>query len=157
MSLSSRSVEPDPACTADLPALHALEAALFPPERQESLGGIKRSLASPHQEVWVIREGDILISSMTLRLYPKSLRVYSLAIARQHQGRGLGEVMMKKAASRARALGKSALRLEADANNARLIQWYLGQGYHFLSVLPDYYGPGTAAQRMVKSLENPHP
>lgn len=157
MSPSSRSVEPDPACTADLPALHALEVALFAQERQESLAGLKRSIESSHQEVWVIREGGVLISSMTLRLYPKSLRVYSLAVARQHQGRGLGEAMMKKADARARALGKSALRLEADANNSRLIQWYLGQGFQFLSILPDYYGPGTAAQRLVKSLEIPNP
>lgn len=152
MSPSRRSTEPQAALPKDLPALLALEQSLFSEERQESRAGLRRSLHSAHQEVWVIREGAGLLGSMTLRLYPKSLRIYSLAVARHQQGRGLGDVLMKKAASRARSLGKISLRLEADAANERLMHWYQGLGFQLESVLPDYYGPGTSAWRMVKFL-----
>lgn len=152
MSTTRCSVDPVPARAGDLSALFALEQSLFPPERQEPLSGLKRSLASPHQELWVIREKGTISGSMTLRIYPKSLRVYSLAVARVCQGRGYGEALMKKAEARARSLGKRSLRLEADAANSRLLNWYAGQGFQLLSVLPGYYGPGTAAHRLFKIL-----
>lgn len=148
----SRPNQPVIAKPADLPALEALESLVFTPERQESRRGLARSLKSPFQEVWVVRGPQRIVASTTLRLHPKSLRVYSLAVHPDCRGQGLGELLMEKTLKRARTLKKSFIRLEADAGNPRLISWYQRLGYHFVCEIPAYYGPGTSAHRLQKIL-----
>lgn len=141
------------ALPTDLSALDALEARLFPPERRESRRGLLRSLKSPAQEVWILKDNKTLLAAMTLRIYPKSLRIYSLGVHPAAQGQGLGRRLIHHAHVRARELSKDRLTLEADADNARLIQTYAHEGFQFVHEIPEYYGPGTRAHRMQKALK----
>ncbi|MGA0369231.1 MAG: GNAT family N-acetyltransferase [Kiritimatiellia bacterium] len=153
MSPPTTSVSIEIAVPADLDRLFALEQQAFPAPRQESRAGILRSIQSPHQELWVMEgKGFGLAGSMTLRLSPKSLRIYSIAIDPRMPGRGLGERFLTHAEARAAGLRKTSIRLEADARNLRLLNWYARRGYHFFQRLEDYYGPGSCAHRLVKTL-----
>ncbi|MEX2607748.1 MAG: GNAT family N-acetyltransferase [Kiritimatiellia bacterium] len=155
MSLSVNETSPEPARLKDLEALMALEESCFAPERRESRGSVRRSLLSPCQEVWVLRRGDRLTAAMTLRIFRKTLRLYSLAVSAEFRGRGLGEQLVRHAALRAGDLHISRLTLEVDAGDERLQGLYLRLGYHCHQSLPDYYGPGLAAYRYIQILSPP--
>ena len=146
---------PEPARLEDLEALLALEESCFPPVRRESRGGVKRSLLSPHQEVWVLRSGGTLMASMTLRIFRKTLRLYSLAVSSECRGRGLGERLVRHATARACTLHIPRLSLEVDAADERLQKLYRRLGFTYSGTLPDYYGPGHDACRYVQILPSP--
>lgn len=152
----------------------ALERSSFAPERQEGEPSLKRSLTSSHQEVWVLREDtgkaaeqptgrtakhpdthsgqhaatQPLIAALVLRLSPRSVRLYSLAVADAYRGQGLGLTLLEHALHRARELGKERVSLEADAANTRLVDWYLAAGFSVTQRLPGYYGTRQHGVRM---------
>ena len=140
-----------PAQPADLPALLLLEAACFPPERRESRRGLLRSLRSDHQEIWLCREHDRPVAAMTLRLHPRTLRLYSLAVHPEYQGTGLGAALLQHAFRRATDLAVDRISLEVDAGDDRLRDWYQRHGFQPAQRLPDYYAPGHDALRMRRS------
>lgn len=146
---------PEPARLEDLEALMALEASCFPPARRDGRSCVRRSLLSPHQEVWVLRSEDVLMASMTLRIFRKTLRLYSLAVSTGFRGRGLGERLLQHATSRARTLHIPKLSLEVDAADERLQILYLRLGFTYSQSLPNYYGPGHDAYRYVQFLPPP--
>ena len=139
----------------DLAALVDLEALSFPPERRESRASWRNSLLSPHQSVWIARAGEVAAAAMTLRLHPAAVRIFSLAVHPGHRGAGLGSVLMRRAFAEAR--GRKALRLtlEVDADDRRLVDWYAACGFALAGRLPDYYGPGLDAVRMMCCLPAP--
>jgi ribosomal protein S18 acetylase RimI-like enzyme len=155
MSPTLHDPRPESADLEDLEDLIVLEQSGFAPERRESRGSVRRSLLSSRQEIWVFREEEVLLAAMTLRIFPKTLRIYSLAVAPDFRGRGLGERLIHHAADRARALRIPRLTLEVDAADARLQSLYLRLGYCFQQSLPGYYGPGHAAYRYVQILPPP--
>jgi ribosomal protein S18 acetylase RimI-like enzyme len=125
-----------------------LEAACFEPERRDSRKVFRHSLSSPHQEVWVIRDGKEITGSLILRFHPHTCRMHSIAVSPSHQGRGIGRKLLDKAVSRARARACSRIHLEADANNKPLLTWYQSHGYTPVATLPDYYAPNWPALRL---------
>jgi ribosomal protein S18 acetylase RimI-like enzyme len=145
----------EPADLEDLEALLDLEKACFAPERRESPASVRRSILSTHQELWVLRQGDTLVASMTLRIFPKTLRIYSLAVSPDFRGRGLGERLVRHAYDRACSLRIPRLTLEVDAADERLQHLYLRLGYSYSQTLPDYYGLGQSAYRYVQILPPP--
>ncbi|MCJ2163328.1 GNAT family N-acetyltransferase [Pseudodesulfovibrio sp. S3-i] len=86
--------------------------------------------------------------------YKCSLRIYSLAILREHRLLGLGEALVHHILSFAASHGYERVSLEADASNIKLINWYRKLGFEAVRTLPDYYGPGEPAVRMVLGLAN---
>lgn len=89
-----------------------------------------------------------IAGACVLRIFPKTLRIYSIAVARAHRGKGYGQILLRHAIARARKLGKTALNLEADASNSALIHWYGANGFTTFKKLPDYYGKQQDAVRM---------
>lgn len=146
---------PEPARLEDLEALMALEASCFSPARQESRSGVRRSILSPHQELWVLRGNGRVAASMTLRKFRKTLRLYSLAVSPEFRGRGFGEYLVRHAAERAGVLRIPRLSLEVDAAEERLQRLYLRLGFTCHQRLPHYYGPGHDAFRFVRILPRP--
>lgn len=138
----------------DLPALISLEEKCFEPERQDGRSGFRRSLRSPHQEVWVIEDSDILVAAMILRFYPKTCRVYSIAVHPDAQGKGMGQKLLQLAAERSRKKGRLRLQLEVDARNIKLIQWYERNGYTPVKTLEDYYAKGWHGLRLQQILKD---
>lgn len=132
----------------DLPALLHLEEEAFTLERREHAGTLRRALTSPHQEVWVAVQGSKLVAALFLRIYLKSVRIYSLAVAEEARGRRL------VALAERRACGRQAerLTLEMDVRDERLLLWYEGQGFSVQHRWKDYYDQGWGALRLVKRL-----
>lgn len=141
------------AALADLPFLFNLECVLFAPTRRESRRSIRRSVVSPHQEVWLLLdELNQSIGSITLRNHPHLTRIYSLGVLPEAQGKGGGRTLLDWGESR--AIDRKALRmsLEVDASDERLVDFYHRRGFGRDEFLSDYYGPADSGIRMFKDL-----
>lgn len=136
----------------DLAGLVGLEKTCFEPCVRESPGTIRRSLSSHHQEVWILELRGRIAGAVFLRQHPLALRVYSLAVSPEMQGRGFGRQLMQLAEERAMALGKSCLILEVRAKDEKVHSWYRNLGYTDSKLLPGYYSEAGDGWKMVKFL-----
>ena len=141
------------ATPADLPAIEAIENRCFPAARRSTRRGLRLSLRSPTQSVWVAtgrldggrRE---VAAAMILHHHPRTLRIYSLAVLPAFRGAGIGRRLVARVQTLARRSGRQRVSLEADVRRSVLIRWYRTLGFETVRRLPDYYGPGRHAVRM---------
>jgi [ribosomal protein S18]-alanine N-acetyltransferase len=142
---------------ADLPDLWRLECACFDATRRTNRRGLRRSLQSPRQRVRLLRlnAGEPAAAYATLFLHPHTLRIYSIAVAPEHQGRGLGKALVKDAIALAVRAGARTVSLEVDALDTALMAWYERQGFATVARLDDYYAAGRPAVRMRRPLDQP--
>lgn len=82
----------------------------------------------------------------------KALRIYSIAVSRQHQGKGLARQLLREAEKLARQGHFPYLSLEVSERNARAISLYLRNGFSVFGERPDYYKDGSKALLMRKVL-----
>jgi len=145
------------ATTADLPDLWRLECACFDAARRTNRRSLRLSLQSPRQRVRLLRlsAGEPAAAYATLFLHRHTLRIYSVAVAPEHQGRGLGKELVKDAIALAVQAGARTVSLEVDALDTALVAWYERQGFATVARLDDYYAAGRPAVRMRRSLGQP--
>ena len=141
-----------PAAETDLDAVYALECAAFESDRV-SRHALRRFLRASHRPLMVARSGGRVIGYIVLRLYPRSARVYSLAVAVSHQRRGVGHELLHAAERYARAHGRMRLTLEARYDNLSAIALYEKLGFRTIGRCSGYYADGAAAIRFEKPLE----
>jgi ribosomal protein S18 acetylase RimI-like enzyme len=139
--------------------LKRIEQKCFSRLRRSSPRSLRRSLRSPAQQVWIAEWRDkgawLPVGTMLLRIYPRTVRIFSLAVLSSHRGHGIGRAMMMRACREARRQKKRRLSLEVDARDTGLIRWYESFGFKRTTHLPDYYYPGRHAWRMQKSESRP--
>ena len=139
----------------DLDVLEAIEQACFEADRRSSRQSLSRSVESSRQLVGVAvgaQPGgrETVLGAAVLFLHAKSVRLYSIATLPAFQGAGVGSHLVLWAIDQMSRLGVARLFLEADEEDARLVAWYLQQGFTIEHRLPDYYAPGEHGVRMVR-------
>lgn len=149
------------ALPADLDALETLEALSFQAHRRCSRRSLKTSIASPRQIVYVIdapasHARAEISAAATVFIYKRALRLYSVAVHPDFRSRGYGQLLINKLIEYGNRKGFARIILEADDQNDRLITWYKKLGFSVTRQLPDYYGDGESACRMVLPLRS-HP
>ncbi|MDN7125169.1 GNAT family N-acetyltransferase [Pseudidiomarina sp. 1APP75-32.1] len=136
-----------PAELSDVNALVALEAATFD---YSQLG--KRSFQrllkaeSAHIFVFTTPAAPAQVLGYSLLLTRKNSRVwrlYSIAVAAQARGQGVGRQLLEHAMSYAEAQGAKGLSLEVKVDNTAAIELYRRYDFEVVDLLPDYY-PGHA-------------
>ncbi len=132
----------------DLAALLQLEQRCFEQERRASRRSLRQSIRSATQRVRVLDSDGRLAAAAVHFIYPRSLRIYSIATAPEYRGQGLGRILVEDATRIATGLGKTQIILEAAADDQRLLSWYDALGLRRIAILPDYYAAGQAAVRM---------
>jgi ribosomal protein S18 acetylase RimI-like enzyme len=132
----------------DLQAIEAIETDCFPADRRSDRRALRRSLKSPMQSVWTASCGGQTVGAMILHHYPKTLRIFSVAVLPDFRRCGAGRKMVEKALVLARADGCDTVSLEAERSNRVLTGWYEQFGFSGKHVLKDYYSPGRHAVRM---------
>ena len=80
-------------------------------------------------EVWLADGDGGLDGVLILEPRPDDLLIWSVAVSPAAQGRGVGNVMLEFAETRARALGRSCIRLYTGAPLSSNIAWYNRRGY----------------------------
>jgi ribosomal protein S18 acetylase RimI-like enzyme len=137
----------------DTDALIDLEQRVFATDRL-SRRSLRRFLQSPTAEVIVIECGDQLAGTAIVLFRPRSLiaRLYSIAVAPQMGGRGVGPMLLAAAEAAAAARGCRTIRLEVHVRNHAAISRYRKSGYREFARIPRYYDDGGDALRFEKRL-----
>ncbi len=144
-----------PARARDLDALVCLEETSFAGDRL-TRRSLRRFLASPRAPVLVAEGpgGTVLGSAVVLRRRGSGVeRLYSLAVAPEARGSGVGGALLDHLLARAVLRGTRAVRLEVREDNGAAIGLYRSRGFHETGRTPGYYADGAAAVRMERPLE----
>jgi ribosomal-protein-alanine acetyltransferase len=137
----------------DLTALVALEQASFALDRMSERQW-RRHLDSLSAEVLVaVRERRVVGAAVLFYRRGQDIaRLYSIAVADDERGNGIGGALLAAVELAARRHGSRRLRLEVRADNAAAQQLYRRNGYRPFGTHRGYYEDGQDAQRYEKAL-----
>src|SRR5579885_544352 len=135
----------------DLDALVALERRAFTTDHL-SARQYRRHIDSPTAVVLVAVSGARLLGKAVvfLRAGTDVARLYSIAVADEARGTGLGAALLAAAEHEAARRGCRRMRLEVRQDNAGAIRLYERQGYRRFAARPGYYEDGADAWRYEK-------
>lgn len=144
-----------PATPADLDALVALENRSFIHDRI-SRRSFRHFVGAQTAAVIVARHGAALAgyALVLFRAGSAIARLYSIAVAAESAGRGVGPALLAAADATARRRGARVMRLEVHEHNAAAISRYRKSGYSFFGRRDCYYGDGATALRYDKRLSH---
>jgi len=138
---------------ADLKALVALEQRCFATDRLS-----KRSFSywikSQHRVFLLACQNDQIIGYglVIMRKGTRLARLYSIAIDKSAEGKGVGRQLMLALETETVEAGKLFLRLEVETTNERAIGLYQSMGYKIFGDYAHYYENNGDAFRMQKSI-----
>jgi glutathione synthase/RimK-type ligase-like ATP-grasp enzyme/ribosomal protein S18 acetylase RimI-like enzyme len=142
---------------SDLDFLEKLETKCFPKFQQSNRRAIRYSISSPFQKVVIaeLTEGKVKrpVGSAILYLYPKSLRIFSIAVLPELQGKRIGKRLLEYAIDIARSGKIRRITLEVRKSDFNVIQFYERSGFKFTEELPDYYAAGENGIRMALRID----
>ena len=141
-----------PARATDLDAIERLEHAAFSGDHlsRRSL----RAFIAARNRILVATEAGGLVgyALVTWRRGGRTARLYSVAVARESAGRGVGRALLAAVQTHAVEQGCEILRLEVREDNRRAIALYKRLGYRRFGRYEDYYDDGATALRFEKKL-----
>jgi len=142
-----------PARLSDVSALRELETRCFSGDRL-SRRSFVRFLKLGKAILVVAEDAGQLVGYALALPHPKGelVRIYSLAVAPEQRGQGLGRRLIEDIEHRAARLGAHSLRLEVSRDNPAAHGLYLRLGYVAFGERPGYYEDGSTAVRMEKAL-----
>ena len=142
------------ATNADVAALVALENRVFDSDRLRARQW-RQHVASPRATVLVaVTARDTLLGAAIVFFHRGRdiARLYSLAVAPEARGRGVGERLLVDAERDAARRGSRRMRLEVRRDNVGARRLYDLRGFHVLGERPGYYEDGHDALRYEKAL-----
>ncbi|MBX3571174.1 MAG: peptidase C39 family protein [Mesorhizobium sp.] len=142
-----------PARASDIDALVRIENAVFPTDRI-SRRSFRQLIERETAETLVAEiDGQIVGYCMVLfRMGSGVARLYSIAVATESGGSGVGRLLLDAAEKIAYDHDRLILRLEVRDDNARAIRIYEKGGYRRIGMEPDYYEDHAPALRYEKVL-----
>ncbi|HET7411556.1 MAG TPA: peptidase C39 family protein [Pararhizobium sp.] len=137
----------------DIDALSAIEAVAFATDRI-SRRSFRALIVRPTAATLVAEmDGSVAGYAMILfRAGTGMARLYSLAVAPERTGAGLGRKLLEAAEEAAKRHDRIMLRLEVREDNEGAIALYRKCGYRQIGRIADYYDDGMAALRFEKLL-----
>jgi ribosomal-protein-alanine N-acetyltransferase len=151
MNASKVAVRIRTAHAADLDALVELENRSFVTDRV-SRAQYRRHIDSETGIVLVAEAGGRFAGSALVFLRKGSVRarLYSIAIANDSRGMGVGAALLRAAEEAARQSGRTNLYLEVRDDNAAAVSLYESRGYTRGPTLRGFYEDGADARRYEK-------
>lgn len=138
---------------ADVDAMLALEA-VFPSDRM-SRRSVRRFLTVSTARVLVAVNGDGAMLGNLIglrRAGSRALRIYSVVVAPDARGLGIGQRLVEALQALALAEGCDRVTLEVRADNAAARALYAKLGYREAALLPGYYEDGSDGLRLVRAV-----
>jgi ribosomal protein S18 acetylase RimI-like enzyme len=142
-----------PAVADDLEALVELEQRCFEYDRL-SRRSFRHFLASDTAECLVAEEAGRLVGYALVLFHGRTAlaRLYSMAVAPEQRGRGLGRTLLHAAEAAALDGGAAVMRLEVNPGNEAAVALYRSAGYADFGVYRAYYEDDSDALRMAHAL-----
>lgn len=132
----------------DVAAILALET-VFPATDRVTRRALRRLIGRP--TVSVLVNEDVRLTGAAILLYrstSRAARLYSLAVAPEARGRGIGQTLLMAAAEDAQGRGADCIRLEVRASNEPAIALYARSGFQFTGSESGYYDDGEDALKL---------
>lgn len=121
----------------DLPAVLEIENAVYP--HPWSRANFLDSLCSGH-EAWVLRDDKgVLLGYFLIMLIVDEAHLLNISVRGDLHGRGIGRLLLDKAAQMARDKGLASILLEVRPSNARAIMLYERFGFVQIGRRKGYY------------------
>lgn len=138
---------------ADLKALVALEQRCFATDRL-SQRSFSYWIKAKHRVFMVVQQQEQIIGYglVIMRKGTRLARLYSIAIDKNIEGKGIGRQLMLAIEAQTVAAGKLFLRLEVEKTNQRAIGLYQSMGYKIFGDYVHYYENNGDAFRMQKPI-----
>ena len=145
-----------PAHEEDLAPLIDLENRVFTADRM-SARQWRHHLGSDSARVLVaVRSGRIIGAAVVFfHASHRIARLYSISVAPEARGEGIGEALLAASEQLARKRGATAMRLEVRTDNRPAQRLYERHGYGLFAVRFKYYEDGCDAKRYEKALSIP--
>ncbi len=154
---SSQAPLPETASLSDADPIARLEARCFDAELAMKRRQVRRLLRCPRATTLVVRQdGQVVAEAVLLRRKTRAGvcgRLYSLGVAPERRGAGLGRLLVDQCLDILRAESARAVVLEVDAANQAAITLYERLGFRRVRQLRDYYGPGRHGWKMRADLQ----
>ncbi|MEX2363133.1 MAG: GNAT family N-acetyltransferase [Balneolaceae bacterium] len=101
-----------------------------------------------------VHEGDEIVPAgvLILYLYEQSVRIFSIAVVPEFQGKGVGIALLNQAREIALKRNSRRISLEVSVDNRKLVEWYKKAGFSSTELLTDYYESEKDGLRMVEEL-----
>ncbi len=125
----------------DIPVLASLDAELFADDAWDEPTWWAELAGRPRRDYVVAVEGERLVGYAGLDLGGDVADVMTIAVAPGHQGRGLGDELMRELTRRGASAGAVAMMLEVRADNAPALRLYERHGFEQVGVRRRYYQP----------------
>lgn len=128
------------ATPADIDALVALENCCFLDDRI-SRRSFRRFIDMPRDRLILAEHRGQLAgySLVLMKANTRLARIYSIAVAPERRGHGLGEALVRESERQAAEAGRILMRLEVRTDNHGAIALYERLGYRQFGTLRDYY------------------
>jgi ribosomal-protein-alanine acetyltransferase len=138
---------------SDADRLTEIEEAIFPTDRISRRRFAALAKRPSARILLACRGRDIVGYAILLtRCGIRTARLYSLAVAPEAAGQGIGRRLLAEAEAAARQRHMQRLRLEVRADNPRAIRLYKEAGYGLIGHRPDYYADGMEALLFAREL-----
>jgi len=133
--------------------LATLEEQCFAPNRRFSFSSLKRSITSPHQDLFIIECDGSPVGSATIFRHRKTWRLYSIAVSPEHRHKAFGHCLLQYIIDKAKEEDINRISLEVDASDQTTIDWYRSFGFRQLETLRNFYGSGEDGKKMLLVLK----
>lgn len=146
------SLKPQPYSASDIDSLYQLEQEAFPIDGW-SLETIQAEASLTPPRLNVIRQADEVIAYVHTQLGPDHPGqgdpldgiLGSLAVRKQHQGKGYGQTLLDFAINYLKDQGARRILAHTRPNNAAMIKLFLKSGFCNTAIAPIYYEDKTDA------------
>lgn len=130
----------------DLADILSIEKECFEPGiRYDSLTFLYYILAYRDRLLFYVVETEKTIVGYVLAtIENKTCHLVSIAVRKQHRGRGIGSTLLDHVIDECRARGAEKIVLEVAVDNKDALNLYLRKGWRIKSVLRKYYGDRDA-------------
>jgi len=134
----------------DIPALTALEPALFADDAWSEQTWWAELAGRPRRSYVVAEQGGVVVGYAGVDRHGEVADVMTIAVAPAAQGQGLGALLMDWLIDAARCGGAEHLMLEVRADNTAAQRLYFKRGFAMLTVRRRYYQPGDVDAHIMR-------
>ena len=134
----------------DIPALTALEPALFADDAWSEQTWWAELAGRPRRSYVVAEQGGVVVGYAGVDRHGEVADVMTIAVAPAAQGQGLGSLLMDWLIDAARYGGAEHLMLEVRADNTAAQQLYSKMGFAMLTVRRRYSQPGDVDAHIMR-------
>jgi [ribosomal protein S18]-alanine N-acetyltransferase len=138
---------------SDLPALHKIDQACFPPGISYSARELDRFISHAKSRTWVAEEGEEIAGFLILAQEPQKVgHIITIDVVESRRRTGVGRTLMDAAEKWAEGKGLKLIYLETADDNRAAQDFYTSRGYAKVDEVAKYYPNGQTAWVMVKWL-----